>query len=137
MLKVQKLNNLRISMRDELARSALRFVPPDTVEDIVQETYVRLCQMKDPDGIIHPRAFLYLADPEFVTSYEIGLKNAWLQNKVQVNDAVFHLDYEDLQEKAFCPTCGVLGAGLNLFSNAAEVTKKGIQPDNFFTNKQS
>jgi iron complex outermembrane receptor protein len=68
-----------------------------------------------------------LADPKFVTSYEVGFKACWLENKVQVNGAVFYLDYEDLQVKAFYPTCGVLGAGANIFSNAAAVTSPGFE----------
>jgi len=59
MVKIYKLNELFISMRQELARSILKIVPPDTVEDIVQDTYVRLCRVKDHSGIRHPRAFLY------------------------------------------------------------------------------
>ncbi len=34
-------------------------VPPKDVEDIVQETYVRACQMSDIDKIMEPQAFLF------------------------------------------------------------------------------
>lgn len=36
-----------------------RIVPPKEVEDIVQETYVRLCQIKTPESIAKPKSFLY------------------------------------------------------------------------------
>jgi RNA polymerase sigma-70 factor (ECF subfamily) len=34
-------------------------VPPREVEDIVQETYVRVCQIKNKDTIREPRSFLF------------------------------------------------------------------------------
>lgn len=35
--------------------------------------------------------------PESVTSYELGLKSGWLDNRLRVNVALFTMDYEDLQ----------------------------------------
>ena len=34
-------------------------VPPREVEDIVQETYVRVCQVKHPEDIRQPRSYLF------------------------------------------------------------------------------
>ena len=59
MAEMHKLSGLFIALRNELARSVLKIVPPDTVEDIVQEAYVRLCHVGDQDSIRHPRAFLF------------------------------------------------------------------------------
>lgn len=36
-------------------------------------------------------------EPETVISYELGFKSRWADNKVQLNGAVFHYDYEDYQ----------------------------------------
>lgn len=36
-----------------------RIVPLKEVEDIVQETYVRLCQLEAPEQVSEPRSFLY------------------------------------------------------------------------------
>lgn len=36
-----------------------RIVPPDDVEDIVQETYLRLCRVAIVDEIQNPRAYIY------------------------------------------------------------------------------
>ncbi len=47
-----------LSFKERLARAVSRIVPPKEIEDIVQETYVRVCQVKKPDTIKHPRAFL-------------------------------------------------------------------------------
>ncbi len=51
--------SLYLSMRKHLARAVSRIVPPKDVEDIVQETYVRLCQVEKKDDIRTPRSFLF------------------------------------------------------------------------------
>ncbi|MEM6545537.1 MAG: sigma-70 family RNA polymerase sigma factor [Pseudomonadota bacterium] len=61
MSKFRELTDIFIGMRDDLARSILKIVPPDTVEDIVQETYVKLCQQGDGKDIRYPRAYFYRA----------------------------------------------------------------------------
>ena len=48
-----------ITLRRHLARAVSRIVPPRDIEDIVQETYVRVCQVDPPETIRHPRSFLY------------------------------------------------------------------------------
>jgi iron complex outermembrane receptor protein len=78
-------------------------------------------QQKDFDNNV------LMAKPEFVTSYEVGFKSDWLQNRLRVNASAFYMDYEDLQVKSFCPSCGLLGAGANIFSNAAAVTSRGFE----------
>jgi len=78
-------------------------------------------QQKDFDNNV------LMATPEFVTSYEVGFKSDWLENRLRVNASFFYLDYEDLQVKSFCPSCGLLGAGANIFGNAAAVTSQGFE----------
>ena len=48
-----------VTLRRHLARAVSRIVPPRDIEDIVQETYVRVCQVEQPETIRHPRSFLY------------------------------------------------------------------------------
>lgn len=48
-----------VTLRRRLARAVSRIVPPRDIEDIVQETYVRVCQVAQPEAIRHPRSFLY------------------------------------------------------------------------------
>lgn len=48
-----------LSLRGSLARAVLRIVPPKEIEDIVQETYVRVCQIERKDKIREPRALLF------------------------------------------------------------------------------
>ena len=48
-----------LSIRGHLARAVSRIVPPRDIEDIVQETYVRLCQVEKKEDIRSPRSFLF------------------------------------------------------------------------------
>ena len=48
-----------IALRGRLARLVMGIVPPKEVEDIVQETYVRVCQIENKDSIREPRSFLF------------------------------------------------------------------------------
>ena len=48
-----------VALRAKLARAVMGIVPPRDVEDIVQETYVRVCQVRNPAAIRKPRSFLY------------------------------------------------------------------------------
>jgi RNA polymerase sigma factor (sigma-70 family) len=56
---VDEIRDVFLSMRLALARVVSRIVPPHDVEDIVQETYVRLCKMGKTQRIQHPRAYLF------------------------------------------------------------------------------
>ncbi|MCC7462359.1 MAG: TonB-dependent receptor [Gammaproteobacteria bacterium] len=56
-------------------------------------------------------------DPETVRSYELGSKNRWFDDRLQINGSIFFNDYENYQANAFVPgfngsiTQGVLNAG--------------------------
>jgi len=52
------LKDMFLSCRAYLARVASRIVPPGEVEDIVQETYVRVCLLNAKEEIKEPRAFM-------------------------------------------------------------------------------
>lgn len=39
-------------------------------------------------------------EPEYLKSYELGIKSEWLQRRLQVNVAGFYYDYTDIQQKA-------------------------------------
>ena len=53
------LEELYLSMRSNLTRMVSRIVPPDDVEDIVQETYLRLRRVVVAQEIRNPRSYLY------------------------------------------------------------------------------
>lgn len=54
-----EIRDLFLSMRPGLARAVSGIVPPHEVEDVVQETYVRLCQVAGPGHIRHPKSYLF------------------------------------------------------------------------------
>jgi RNA polymerase sigma factor (sigma-70 family) len=55
---VEDVRQVFLSLRLRLARVASKIVPPDEVEDIVQEAYVRLCQVDEKKEIRHPKSYL-------------------------------------------------------------------------------
>lgn len=48
-----------VTIREQLSRLVARIVPPKDIEDIVQETYVRVCQVSGKKQLQSPRAFLF------------------------------------------------------------------------------
>ena len=54
----ENISDVFLSWRDYLARVVSRIVPPHEIEDIVQETYVRACQVKPQEEIKSPGAFM-------------------------------------------------------------------------------
>lgn len=54
-----KIHDAYMAARNGLSRMVSRLVPPKEVEDIVQETYVRLCTLEQPKEIAEPKSFLY------------------------------------------------------------------------------
>ena len=59
MAGIDSINDIYLSLRGNLARALVGIVPPKEIEDIVQETYVRVCQVKRKDEIREPRSFLF------------------------------------------------------------------------------
>lgn len=55
----EKITSIFMGLRDRLASSVASLVPPADVEDVVQEAYVRICQIKHLDDIQSPKSFLY------------------------------------------------------------------------------
>jgi RNA polymerase sigma-70 factor (ECF subfamily) len=47
-----------MAARDSMLRMVSRIVPPKEIEDIVQEAYVRICQMDHREPIEQPKSFL-------------------------------------------------------------------------------
>ncbi len=72
-------------------------------------------------------AEISVVDPETVTSYEIGFKSEWADNRVRLNGAVYYNEYEDQQILVNRPS-GILSGGLALVvDNAAESTLTGFE----------
>lgn len=64
--------------------------------------------------------------PEFVWSYEGGLKTKWFDGALIANAAFFYNDYTDLQVTSFGAD-PVTGVFVSLFTNAARASAKGAE----------
>ena len=64
-----KLTSIFLSIRGGLARAIGGIVPPREVEDIVQETYVRVCQSRTSEEIRSPRSFMYRTARNIALNY--------------------------------------------------------------------
>lgn len=62
-------------------------------------------------------------DPEIVLSYELGSKWQGLDNRIQINSALFYADYEDIQLVLF----DVFGAPIN--QNGGDATIWGVESE--------
>jgi iron complex outermembrane receptor protein len=60
-------------------------------------------------------------EAETMDAYELGLKSQWLDQRLQLNAAVFHMEYDDKQESAF-----VAGAGYRQ-TNAGKAVSDGFE----------
>lgn len=53
------LYQIYLASRRGMYRALSRIVPPHEIEDIVQETYVRICQIQHEQQISAPKSFIY------------------------------------------------------------------------------
>ena len=58
MSNIESIGSVFISIRSTLMCAVSHIVPPKEIEDIVQETYVRVCQVENPKSIRHPQSFM-------------------------------------------------------------------------------
>lgn len=59
MSKIIEITALFVSIRSRLSKSVARIVPPDDIEDVVQETYVRVCKFEEDNSISYPNTFMF------------------------------------------------------------------------------
>lgn len=59
MSDIDSITSVFIGLRAKLAKAISGIVPPKEIEDIVQETYVRVRQAENLDQIRRPESFLY------------------------------------------------------------------------------
>lgn len=65
-------------------------------------------------------------DEETLTSFELGYKSLWLDDRLRLNAAAFYNEYDDLQVSSFETTADG-GAILPVFSNAGEAVIQGAE----------
>lgn len=82
-----------MSIRTKLARYVSRLVPPADVEDIVQDTYIRLCSIEDKTSDKYNQSFLYTVAKNLAFDH---LKRAEFKLADGVDDeAQFHSEDSD------------------------------------------
>ncbi len=59
MMDNQSVTSIFLSIKEGLAGAIAGIVPPKEIEDIVQETYIRVCHNPNAEPIREPRRFLY------------------------------------------------------------------------------
>jgi len=104
-----------------LSRLVSRMVPPHEIEDIVQETYVRLCQTENIDRMDSPKAFMYKTARNLALDY---IKRADNKRVIRVDnqqiledllngenretDEMYHSTVIDEEFKHFCDAVRML-----------------------------
>lgn len=90
--------------------------------------YVKYAEAVKAGGFVAPPPLLgppgnFTFLPEEAFGYELGKKGTYFDNRLQLNVALFHTDFENLQQFNFNPLTG--------FSvrNAAEVNTQGVEID--------
>ena len=60
--------------------------------------------------------------PEFIWNYELGAKTSWFNNHLQLNAALFYIDWSDMQVEVLTP-----GGATVYLDNAGKATSKGAE----------
>ena len=68
-------------------------------------------------------------DPETVDAFELGLKSAFLDNRVSLNLAAFHTKYKDIQQSTTITLPPPSTGNETIVTNAASAKIKGIEAD--------
>lgn len=79
------------------------------------------------DPVADFAAGLLVADPSFVTSYEVGMKTSLWDRRAELNLSIFDMDFDDLQVRITCPTCGTGGLPEQRLTNAAAASSQGFE----------
>ena len=66
-------------------------------------------------------------NPEFVWSYEVGMKSYWLDHRLKLDADVFHSDFKEIQEVLFIPS-GNLTTALSV-TNAGAAKINGFETE--------
>jgi iron complex outermembrane recepter protein len=64
-------------------------------------------------------------DPDYLTNYELGWKTSWAGNRLRLNGAIFHEEWDDIQYSFLPPS----GSGLTVIKNAGSAEIDGIEID--------
>lgn len=108
----KSLEEVYFSVRKGLARAVSRIVPPKEVEDIVQETYVRICEVKRAELIRYPRSFLYKTARNLALDYAkraetrmgVSMEDEWLDQNTwgEERDSIYDQVAAKREFEHFC-----------------------------------
>jgi iron complex outermembrane recepter protein len=68
-----------------------------------------------------------IVNPEYLTSYEIGLKSEWFEGRLNANVNVFKYTYEDIQVNVVGPLPTSQGASVSYLQNVKEGKASGAE----------
>ena len=79
-----------------------------------------------PDGIGCELVDAYqpLYDPDSVWNYELGAKSEFMQRRLSINVALYHIDWKDVQQAVADPGCGYL-----IVANVGEARSRGVEAE--------
>jgi len=89
MAKSDGLLEVFTALRGRIAGVVLRIAPPQEVEDIVQETYVRVCQSKNRDAIRKPQSFLFRTAQNLALDHMKRAERRLTSNSDQLDEVDF------------------------------------------------
>nr|WP_302849973.1 RNA polymerase sigma factor [Paraglaciecola mesophila] len=72
-----------MASRDSLSRFVAAIVPPNEIEDVVQETYVRICQAKNTEKILSKKSFMYTTAKNLALDYQKRASTKLLDDKIE------------------------------------------------------
>lgn len=75
-------HKIYIASRSTLSRIVSKMVPPHEIEDIVQETYVRICQIENKERISSPKSFMFKTARNLALDY-LKQSNVRLVDRVE------------------------------------------------------
>lgn len=94
MTKNKNLSSVYVAMRGRLMKAVSHIVPPRDIEDIVQKTYVRACQVESTKTINCAKSFM------FVTARNLALDHVKRAENRLTNDVLEESDFGNLESQA-------------------------------------
>lgn len=92
----ENLSSLFMGIQKSLAKVASTIAPPKEIEDIVQETYVRICEISNEEPITSPRSFMYRIVKNLALDH---VKRAETRLSISLDDSL-NADIQELGEQA-------------------------------------
>lgn len=100
MVNENLFHKIYLASRKSISRVVSRIVPPHEIEDIVQETYVRICQIENKDNICSPKSFMFKTARNLALDYQ-KQANVRLVDGVDDFQDIEYLMSENLKDEMF------------------------------------